>query len=141
VAGVAAVQLHGEETPLFCQELKNHFVIKALRVRDEFIPKQISEYQTEAVLLDAFSSRARGGTGQRFDWSVAQQAGQFTSRLFLAGGLTPENINEAVDVVRPYAVDVCSAVEIEPGHKDERRVRQFVAAAKRRLQQRVTVSN
>ena len=129
-AGVAAVQLHGEETPTYCLALKDRFVIKALRIQEGFIPEQTSAYETKAILLDAFSSKARGGTGERFDWSVAQQARQFVSKLFLAGGLRPENVSEAVEIVRPYAVDVCSSLESAPGQKDEERVRAFVAAAR-----------
>ena len=139
-AAVAAIQLHGEETPSFCHALRDRFVIKALRVREGFIPERISEYETEAILLDAFSSRARGGTGERFDWSVAQQARQLVSRLFLAGGLTPENVKEAVEVVSPYAVDVCSSVESAPGQKDERRVREFIAGARSAAKERAATS-
>jgi indole-3-glycerol phosphate synthase/phosphoribosylanthranilate isomerase len=130
VAGVAAIQLHGEETPLYCRALRDRFVIKALRVQEGFMPEQISGYETEAILLDAFSSSARGGTGARFDWSVAQQTRQFVSKLFLAGGLTPENVAEAIAIVQPYAVDVCSSVESGPGQKNERCVCEFIAAAK-----------
>ncbi len=140
VAGVAAVQLHGDETPFYCRALKDRFVIKALRVQEGFIPEQISEYETQAILLDTFSAKARGGTGELFDWSVAKQARQFVSKLFLAGGLTPENITEAVEVVRPYAVDVCSSVEINPGQKDERSVREFITAAKRSASETVAVT-
>jgi indole-3-glycerol phosphate synthase/phosphoribosylanthranilate isomerase len=140
VAGVAAVQLHGEETPFYCQALKNYFVIKALRVQEGFIPERISEYETEAILLDAFNSKARGGTGERFDWSVARQARQFASKLFLAGGLTHENVIEAVKVVRPYAVDVCSSVETTAGQKDEWRVREFIAAAHQSARENAAVS-
>ena len=134
VAGVAAVQLHGEETPFYCHALhalKDRLVIKALRVQEGFIPEQISEYETEAILLDAFNSKTRGGTGERFDWYVAQQTRPLVSKLFLAGGLTPENVSEAIAVVRPYAVDVCSSLERAPGEKDEGCVREFIAAAKR----------
>ena len=78
IAGVGAVQLHGEETPSYCKALKDlRFVIKALRVRDDFSPEQTSEYETEAILLDAFDAKARGGTGARFDWSVAKQTPAF----------------------------------------------------------------
>lgn len=140
VAGVAAVQLHGDETPFYCQALRDRFVIKALRVQPGIMPEQISEYETEAILLDTFSSRARGGTGERFDWSAAQQAGQFVSKLFLAGGLTRENVTEAVGIVRPYAVDVCSSVESVPGQKDERRVAEFIAAAKKSVSEKAAVS-
>lgn len=130
VAGVAGIQLHGDETPVYCRALKDRFVIKAVRVEGDFIPEQMAVYETEAVLLDGFSSKAHGGTGERFDWSVAQQTRQFVSKLFLAGGLTPENVTEAVAVVRPYAVDVCSSLESAPGQKDDDRVRAFVAAAR-----------
>ncbi len=140
VAGVEAVQLHGEETPSYCQALKNRFVIKALRVQEGFIPEHISEYKTEAILLDAFSSKARGGTGERFNWSVARQSRQFASKLFLAGGLTPENVKEAVKTVQPYAVDVCSSVESIAGQKDEKRVREFIAAVKRSAKETAAIS-
>lgn len=140
VAGVAAVQLHGEERPLYCRALKDRFVIKALRVQEGFIPEHISEYETEAILLDAFSSKARGGTGERFNWSVAQQTRRFVSKLFLAGGLTPENVTEAIAAVQPYAVDVCSSVERVAGQKDEKRVREFIAAAKKSAKETAAVS-
>ncbi|HET6668856.1 MAG TPA: indole-3-glycerol phosphate synthase TrpC [Pyrinomonadaceae bacterium] len=140
VAGVAAIQLHGEETPFYCRALKNRFVIKALRVREGFTPEQISEYETAAILLDAFSAKARGGTGERFDWSFAQQARRLVSKVFLAGGLTPGNVTTAIAAVRPFAVDVCSSVESGPGQKDEDRVREFIAAAKRFARENVVVS-
>jgi phosphoribosylanthranilate isomerase len=129
-SATTAVQLHGEESPTFCDALRNYPVIKALRVHDKFSSKEVFEYQTYAILLDTFSSKARGGTGEMFDWSVAQEARETVARLFLAGGLTPANVSEAVRTVRPYAVDVCSAVESSPGHKDERRLCEFIAAAK-----------
>ena len=130
LAGVAAVQLHGEETPSYCRALENCFVIKALRVREDFVAETVSEYGANAILLDAFSSTARGGTGDQFDWSVARQTLPFVSKLFLAGGLTPENVAPAVAFVRPYAVDVCSSLESAPGEKDGERVRAFVAAVR-----------
>ncbi len=130
-AGVGAVQLHGEETSSYCRALKDRFVIKALRVRDDFVPEQTSEYKTEAVLLDSFNAKARGGTGESFDWSVAKRTRPFVSKLFLAGGLTPENVTKAIEIVRPYAVDACSSLEREPGTKDEGRVRAFIAAVRR----------
>ncbi len=72
------------------------FVIKALRVGDGFEPESASHYKTAAVLLDAFSPDARGGTGRRFDWGVAQETSRFARKLFLAGGITPENVGEAI---------------------------------------------
>ena len=129
-SGTSAVQLHGDESPAFCDALRNYPVIKALRVRDQHISREILEYETDAILLDTFNSKARGGTGETFAWSVAQEARETVARLFLAGGLSPANVSEAVRVVRPYAVDVCSSVESSPGHKDESRVCEFIAAAK-----------
>lgn len=127
---VAAVQLHGDETPGYCRTLKERFVIKALRVGKDFTPEQAAQYETDAVLLDTFSSKAHGGTGQRFDWSIARETARFVPKLFLAGGLTPENVATAVTMVRPFAVDVCSSLESAPGKKNEDRVRAFIAAAK-----------
>jgi phosphoribosylanthranilate isomerase len=112
--------------------LNDRYVIKAFRVGKDFVPEQIAQYRTGAVLLDAFSAKAPGGTGQAFNWSVARHARQFTSKLFLAGGITPENVPEAIEVVRPYAIDVCSGVEFAPGRKDPKRIAQLVAATKGR---------
>lgn len=129
-SGITTVQLHGEESPAYCRALRNYSVIKALRVGEKFTIDELFEYETGAILLDSFSSTARGGTGETFDWSLAQLARKSISRLFLAGGLSPENVTEAVRVVQPYAVDVCSSVESSPGHKDEARLCEFIAAAK-----------
>ena len=131
VAGVTAVQLHGDETPSYCHALKDRSVIKAVRVDNDFSPEQIAGYHTEAILLDAFSASARGGTGECFDWAIAKQTCEVVSRLFLAGGLTPENVRQAIATVAPYAVDVCSSLESSPGQKDEKRVREFIRAAKK----------
>ncbi len=129
-AGVDAVQLHGDETGDYCRNLSELFVIKALRVSSDFQPEDASRYKTAAVLLDAFSPDARGGTGRRFDWSVAQETSRFASKLFLAGGLTPENVSEAITSVKPYAVDVCSSLESAPGIKSEERLRAFMKAVR-----------
>jgi tryptophan synthase beta chain len=129
-AGVDAVQLHGDETAAFCRDLSQLFVIKALRVSDDFEAEAASRYETAAVLLDAFSPDARGGTGRRFDWNVAQETSRFASKLFLAGGLTPENVSEAIRSVKPYAVDVCSSLESAPGIKSEERLTAFMKAVR-----------
>ncbi|MEK6282062.1 MAG: tryptophan synthase subunit beta, partial [Acidobacteriota bacterium] len=130
LAGVDAVQLHGDETAEFCRALLELPVIKALRVGNDFAPETAACYETSAVLLDAFSSKARGGTGRRFDWSVARKTSRLVSRLFLAGGLTPENVGEAITLVKPYAVDVCSSLESAPGIKSEERLKTFMAAVR-----------
>lgn len=130
-AGVAAVQLHGDESPEFCASLAGLRVIKALRVGEEFAPAEAARYHAEAILLDSFSAKARGGTGVTFDWSLACRTRELVPRLYLAGGLTLENVAAAVAAVRPFAVDVCSGVESHPGRKDFARLKSFVVAARR----------
>jgi phosphoribosylanthranilate isomerase len=131
-AGVQAVQLHGDESPAYCQKLKDLFVIKALRVKSDFNPEQVARYETEAVLLDGFSRVAFGGTGQIFDWSIAMRCRDLVAKLFLAGGLNANNVAAAIEAVQPYAVDACSGLESVPGRKDMRKVRAFIEAARGR---------
>lgn len=128
--GLTAVQLHGDESPQYCRALKGRFVIKALRADRDFNPQSVREYETDAILLDAHTRDARGGTGQVVDWEVAKRVRELVPRLFLAGGLSPENVAEAISRVEPYAVDACSRLESAPGKKDALRVRAFVAAAR-----------
>jgi phosphoribosylanthranilate isomerase len=125
-AGVGAVQLHGDETPEFCAGLRGLMTIKALRVGPDYGVERAALFGTDAVLLDAFAAGAWGGTGKTFDWSVARRTREAVAKLFLAGGLTPENVAEAVNVVRPFAVDVCSGVETSPGRKSFQLMRRFV---------------
>lgn len=129
-AGLGTVQLHGDETPEFCRSLRGLKAIKALRVRQGFDAAACSLYPVEAVLLDAYTAGAFGGTGHTFDWTLARQARALVERLFLAGGLTPDNVAEAVRAVRPYAVDVCSGVETSPGRKSPQLMRRFVEQVK-----------
>lgn len=128
--GLKAVQLHGDESPQYCRALGSRFVIKALRVVDGFAPQSVKEYETDAILLDAYAGNARGGTGRVIDWSIARRVRKLVPQLFLAGGLSAENVAEAIRKVEPYAVDACSSLEREPGIKDAGRVRAFVAAAR-----------
>jgi phosphoribosylanthranilate isomerase len=127
-SGVAAIQLHGDESSSFCDSLVGLRVIKALRVGEEFAPECAAQYRVEAILLDSFSRTERGGTGRTFDWSIARRTREHVRQLYLAGGLTPENVREAIEAVRPYAVDVCSGIEREPGRKDHARMREFFDA-------------
>ncbi|HEY1404328.1 MAG TPA: phosphoribosylanthranilate isomerase [Pyrinomonadaceae bacterium] len=129
-SGVSAVQLHGDETPEYCAALGEHEVIKALRVGKDFAPQEATRYPARSILLDAYNARARGGTGETFDWTLARRTREVVAQLYLAGGLTPENVAEAIAAVAPYAVDVCSGVERAPGRKDAARVRAFVAAVR-----------
>ena len=128
--GLKAVQLHGDETPEYCSALKDRFVIKALRVGVGFNLQSVKEYETDAILLDAFAGDVRGGTGRVVDWNVARKVSELVPKLFLAGGLSPENISEAVALVKPFAVDACSSLESAPGRKDAERVRAFISAAR-----------
>ena len=130
-AGVTALQLHGDESPSYCRELAtNRYVIKALAVSDEFNVDAVKSYETEAIMLDTRHNKLRGGTGQVFDWTIAQQVSRLIPKLFLAGGLSPENVAAAIETVRPYAVDACSALEDKPGKKNEARVRAFIEAVR-----------
>ena len=92
--------------------------------------KALANYPTDAWLLDAYTSGKPGGTGEQFDWDLAVEAVKLGRPIFLAGGLTPENVGEAVTRVQPYAVDVSSGVEAAPGRKDHAKVREFIAAAR-----------
>lgn len=124
--GLKAVQLHGDESPDYCRELGDFYVIKTLAVSDTFDVKQSQAYNVQAIMLDTKDNRLHGGTGRVFDWSVARAASQLVPKLYLAGGLSPENVAEAVATVRPYAVDACSALEDRPGIKNHERMRAFV---------------
>jgi len=124
------LQFHGEETPEYCTQF-GLMSVKAFRIRDAESLKALPEFPTDAWLLDAFSPEARGGTGETFNWDLASEAAKLGKPIFLAGGLTPENVAEAVAKVRPFAVDVSSGVESAPGKKDPAKVRAFIQAAKR----------
>ena len=125
-ASLGAVQLHGDETPEYCQSLPGLTTIKALRVGAGYDVETAAAYDTDAVLLDAYVAGARGGTGHTFDWALATLTRERVPRLFLAGGLTPGNVAAALTAVRPYAVDVCSGVETSPGRKSPELMRRFV---------------
>ncbi|HXC98386.1 MAG TPA: phosphoribosylanthranilate isomerase [Verrucomicrobiae bacterium] len=127
--GLNIVQFHGDETPEYCG-LFPVMTIKAFRVRDAGSLKTLADYQTDAFLLDAHTPDKLGGTGATFNWDLALEAQKLGRPIFLAGGLTPENVAEAVRRVRPYAVDVSSGVEESPGKKDHHKVAAFIKAAK-----------
>jgi phosphoribosylanthranilate isomerase len=129
-AGVAALQLHGDESPDYCVALKDRFVIKVFGVGEKFAPEEPARYDVAAIMLDAFDRKAWGGTGRVIDWSVARQTRELVPKVFLSGGLSPENVAEAIETVDPYAVDACSSLEFSPGRKDPARVRSFVAAVR-----------
>jgi len=125
------LQLHGEEPPELVSRLRAALpVIKAVRVRNSFRPAQLARFRrASAFLLDGFDRRRHGGTGKTFNWDVARLARR-EGRIFLAGGLTPENVADAIRAARPYAIDVCSGVESRPGKKDPARIAALMEAVK-----------
>ena len=133
IAGLDAIQLHGDETPEFVSEIAAKTglaVIKALRVSPTFDISDVAKYETDAILLDAFSVNQHGGTGKVFDWEIARAISETGRKLYLAGGLSTENVADAIMAVRPYAVDASSLLEISLGRKDHDKVAAFIAAAK-----------
>jgi phosphoribosylanthranilate isomerase len=124
-------QLHGDESPETVTVLRGEGVkvIKALRVRGAESLAATDEYDADLFLLDAWSEKARGGTGERFDWELAKSYGG-RGNIVVSGGLTPENVREAIRFFEPYGVDASSSLEDAPGKKNGERVRRFVSAAK-----------
>jgi phosphoribosylanthranilate isomerase len=129
--GLDYAQLHGDETPEAVDAVRERGlkVIKALRVRDAGSLKAIEGYEADLFLLDAYSKEVRGGTGESFDWELAK-ALKGCDNILVSGGLTPENVREAVRFFDPYGVDASSSLEDAPGKKNEERVRRFIGAAK-----------
>ena len=123
------LQFHGDETPEECSRYPL-MTLKAFRVEGEETLAELEAYPSAGYLLDAYVKDALGGTGATFNWDLAVRAQEFGKPIFLAGGLTPENVVEAVRKVQPFGVDVSSGVESEPGRKDAEQMRTFVAAAK-----------
>ena len=129
---LAMAQLHGDENVSYCRELARP-AMKALRLKDRGSLLALAEYQgrggVRGFVLDTFSELAYGGTGQITDWGLAADVAKSTP-ILLAGGLTPENVTEAIRIVRPYGVDVSSGVESAPGKKDHAKMRAFVDAVR-----------
>ncbi len=126
--GLAYAQLHGEESPQYCADLKRP-VIKSIRVRTRADVANLSAYRAHAILLDTYVEGLVGGTGTTFDWGLAVEAKAW-GPVILAGGHTPDNVGEAISRVQPYGVDVSSGVEISPGVKDHAKVKAFVENVK-----------
>src|SRR6267142_4514426 len=115
--GLNLLQFHGDESPAFC--LQFHLMsMKAFRIRDAASLQALTDYRTDAWLLDSYAPDKLGGTGEKFNWDLAVEAQKLGRPIFLAGGLTPDNVADAVRQVHPYAVDVSSGVEASPGTKD-----------------------
>lgn len=133
--GLDGVQLHGGESPETVENVINAVpgeveVIKAFHIRLDFQPDEVVDCGCDTVLLDAFSNDEFGGTGRVFDWEIARAVMQLNKRVFLAGGLSRENVVDAIRAVRPYAVDACSRLESSPGKKDHQKLKMFIDAVK-----------
>jgi phosphoribosylanthranilate isomerase len=125
------LQFHGEEGPSFCTEAARRTgakVMKAMRVTSAADVQAAEAYRTDFHLFDAYWHGIHGGTGKSFDWDLVRNRRSKVPML-LAGGLTPENVGDAIELVKPFAVDVVSGVEAEPGRKDHAKVEAFLQAA------------
>lgn len=132
---LTAVQLHGDEDPAFCAEVKARTglkVIKALRVADAGAIERVATFDTDFILLDTYHPGLRGGTGESFDWSLAEALpeGERSRRVILSGGLNAGNALAAFRQVRPFALDIASGVEMEPGVKDPQKILELFANMK-----------
>jgi phosphoribosylanthranilate isomerase len=128
--GLTMVQLHGDEGPAYCREVARRTgakVMKAVRVRDAAQLHDLQRFSTDYHLLDAYSPRTPGGTGETFDWELARRHPR-TPPVVLSGGLDPDNVGAAIDTARPFAVDVASGTEAAPGRKDPAKLEAFVRA-------------
>jgi phosphoribosylanthranilate isomerase len=130
-AGLDLLQLHGQESPECFAALPRR-ALKALRVGEGFRSQEAEAFARSAagVLLDTHRPEAPGGTGRAFDWTKVRGLRERVPFLLLAGGLTPDNVADAIDAVDPHGVDVSSGVEAEPGRKDVEKLRAFVEAAR-----------
>ena len=132
-ANLDFAQLHGDETVDYCKYIGKERVIKVFRLKSNEEIEKIKEFESvcRAVLLDTYSEKAYGGTGKSFDWRIALKAKESVSvPLILSGGLNLNNVKEAVDFVKPFAVDVCSGVESEPGKKNHSLLKDFIRTVK-----------
>ena len=122
------VQLHGDEDPQFCRLFLslNVKTMKALRVKDHTDIARADDFFTDAILLDAFNPEKYGGTGLTFDWNIV---GHIVKRVFLAGGINPDNAAEAVKL-GVYGIDVCSGIEAQPGKKDHKKMKKLFESIK-----------
>ncbi len=132
-ARLDAVQLHGDEDAAFVTELRRDrsiMIIRAVRVKPKMTAAEATHPEVDAILLDSYSTTERGGTGETFDWTFASEVKAIFPEIYLAGGLSPENVADAISAIRPYAVDACSRLESEPGKKDHEKVAAFIKAVK-----------
>lgn len=125
---IQTLQFHGDEKPVYCKRFGDFKIIKAFRIGEYFPIDMISKYKVDAYLFDTFKEGVSGGTGETFNWDLLKDQ-KITKPIILSGGLNSQNIQKALDVIKPYAVDVSSSVEKSPGIKDPRLIRTFFDAA------------
>ena len=133
IAKLDALQLHGEETPEFARQLKaksNLEIIKVFRVSGEFKPEDVLRYEVDAILLDAYSPKEHGGTGETFDWEITKKVQEIFPKMYLAGGVSADNVGSAIRTYKPLAIDACSNLETKKGKKDRIKVINFIRRAK-----------
>jgi phosphoribosylanthranilate isomerase len=131
-ASLTLIQLHGDEGPSFCDEVRRRTgcnVIKAVRVRSGADIQALTAFHTDYHLLDSYRPGMPGGTGETFSWDLARSH-RGPVPVILSGGLTPDNVADAIAAVHPFAVDVASGVELEPGRKDPRKLEAFAGAVR-----------
>lgn len=128
VTGINVAQFHGEESPEYVSSFDMR-TIKAIHVKNEESLDLALEYKNSSILLDAWSPDAFGGTGKKFEWNMLRKI-SLKNKFILAGGLTPENVAYAANLIKPYAVDVSSGVEISKGIKDHEKIKAFIDAVK-----------
>lgn len=120
-------QLHGGQSESFAEKIGSSRVIRVMRVSDAESIENLKNYQSAVFyLLDTYIKDIEGGTGKTFDWSLAKEANNFGKRLLLSGGLNPKNVSKAIEIVKPFAVDVSSGVESSPGTKDHNKIKEFI---------------
>jgi len=132
LTGIRILQLHGDESPEYCEALKlrRRYVMKAFNASEHFNIQRLAEYNVPEIIIDSAGGNMRGGTGQIGDWRKAREIREAFPIMFLAGGLSDENVADAIAAVEPFGVDACSLLELAPGKKDHARVRAFVRAVR-----------
>lgn len=132
MCSLTVVQLHGDEDNAYIDELKaniNVQIVKVLRIKDGADIDKLNEYHGDYFLIDSYCVEY-GGSGQRIDFEACERFASSGKKIILAGGLTPDNVGEIVEILNPYAVDTASGVEVSPGVKDLNKVEKFIANAK-----------
>ena len=125
-AGLNMLQFHGNESPEYCASFRDKYkVIKAFRVKAKSDLKTVNDYDTDYYLFDTHDSGCVGGTGKKFDWSILKDF-EILKPMILSGGLSPDNVENAIKELSPFAVDVSSGIESAPGKKDIALLKKFV---------------